>query len=82
MTAERAAAAAEHFPTTGPARDLFIALAELADSDGTFSVAELPAASATARLDAAAAGEAWELLLQAVGWITITGGWGHVEVGS
>lgn len=80
MTEIRAAAAAKHFPTTGPARELLIALARLADGDGTYAISELPLASSAARLDATTTGEAYQVLLTG-GWITISGEWGHVGVG-
>ncbi len=80
MTTARAAAAREHFPTTGPARELLIALADLADGNGTFEVQDMPLASGAARLDATTTHEAYQVLI-AGHWITINGEHGHIEVG-
>jgi hypothetical protein len=80
MTANRAAAVAHHFPTTGTARDLLIALAHLADGNGTFAITDMPLASAAAHLDATTTHEAYQVLLMG-GWIIIDGEHGHIQTG-
>jgi hypothetical protein len=77
-TAARAAQLAARFRVTGPARELLLALAGLADERGRFDLADLPRAARSARLDTVTATEAWQVLLTG-GWVTVTGPTGHLN---